>query len=63
MIGSGIIGIALGMLYFLGENKWFCQQNIVFQTCIYCAVVVFLLGYILICCLGIFISPPVKIGY
>ena len=61
MIGSGMIGVVLGFLYFLGENTWFAQQGLIVQTCVYGALMVFLLGYIVFCCLGIFFSPAVKI--
>ncbi|ELP87236.1 hypothetical protein EIN_094530 [Entamoeba invadens IP1] len=55
ILGSVIVGLALGVLYFVHLNKWFTEQPLLMQTAVYVSLVVFLLLFYTVCCLLIFI--------
>ena len=54
-VGSCLIGICLGLTYFLGNCKRFTQRSVMFQTTVFTSLVVFMIFYFIVCCLVLFI--------
>ncbi|EDS88945.1 hypothetical protein CL6EHI_133210 [Entamoeba histolytica] len=55
LLGSVIVGLVLGVLYFVNLNPWFSQQPLLLQTIVYVSLVTFLLTYFIVFCLLLFI--------
>ncbi|KAL7714893.1 rhomboid protease [Entamoeba marina] len=55
IIGSVVIGVFLGIVFFVHSNKWFTKQSIIFQGSVYFFVICCVLLFFISCCLLLFV--------